>query len=61
MYFKQILILLFSITLFVIYSLTFPNYASATPIINLYLAQVSNSVESMTPEAVLEKIFTSED
>ncbi|AFY55366.1 beta-lactamase class A [Rivularia sp. PCC 7116] len=61
MSFKKILTVLFTITLLFIPWLIFPNYASAIPRKNLYLAQVSNSVKSMTPEAVLEKIFTSED
>ncbi|MBV6624444.1 MAG: serine hydrolase [Rivularia sp. (in: Bacteria)] len=61
MHFKKILTLLFSMTLFIIPWLIFPNYASAVPIKTLDLAQVNNSVKSMTPEAVLEKIFTSED
>ena len=38
-----------------------PNYASASPIKTLYLAQLQNSVKSMTPEASLERLFTSED
>ncbi|MEO1429631.1 MAG: serine hydrolase [Cyanobacteria bacterium J06633_8] len=58
---KKILTVFFSITLFILPWFTFPDYALATPIKNIYLAEVSNSVKSMTPEAVLEKIFTSED
>lgn len=59
--FKKILLILLTITFLIIPWLIFPNYVSATPIKNLYLAQVSNSVKSMTPEAVLEQLFTSKD
>ncbi|BAY83915.1 putative beta lactamase-related protein [Calothrix parasitica NIES-267] len=59
--FKQILTSLFLIKLLIIPWLIFHNYASAVLIKNIYLAQVNNSVKSMTPEAVLEKLFTSED
>ncbi len=60
-FFYKILSILLSITLLIISSLIFPNYASASPIKTLYLAQLQNSVKSMTPEATLEKLFTSED
>ncbi len=59
--FKKILTILLSFTLIIIPSLIFPNNASASPIETLYLAQLQNSVKSMTPEATLEKLFTSED
>jgi beta-lactamase class A len=61
MHFKKILSILLSITLLIISSLIFPNYASASPIKALYLAQIKKSVKSMTPEASLERLFTSED
>ncbi len=60
-FFYKILSILLSITLLIISSLIFPNHASASPIKTLYLAQFHNSVKSMTPEATLEKLFTSED
>ncbi len=60
-FFYKILTILLSISLFILSSLIFPNYASASPTKTLYLAQFHNSVKSMTPEATLEKLFTSED
>lgn len=60
-FFYKILTILLSISLFILSSLIFPNYASASPTKTLYLTQVKNSVKFMTPEATLEKLFTSED
>lgn len=40
----------------------FPGYASASPQIkSLYLAQLGNASESITPEAALERLFTSQE
>ena len=58
---KLTILLSITFTILILSSLTFPNPASASPIKTLYLAQIKNSVKSMTPEAVLEKLFTSED
>ncbi len=63
MHFKRLFSILLSITftLLILSSFISPNYASASPIKTLYLAQLQNSVKSMTPEASLERLFTSED
>lgn len=61
-FYNKILTVTLSIILFFITALIFPSYVSASPQIKaVYLAQVENSVKSMTPEATLEKLFTSKD
>ncbi|MEM9926319.1 MAG: serine hydrolase [Cyanobacteria bacterium P01_D01_bin.50] len=50
-----------SIILFIATSFLFPSYASASPINTIYVAQVQNSPQSISPEAALERLFTSED
>lgn len=62
MYFYNRLLTISSIILFIATSFLFPNYASASPQIEtLYLAQVQNSPQSISPEAALKRLFTSKD
>ena len=61
MYFYNRLLTISSIILFIVTSFLFPSYASASPINTIYVAQVQNSPQSISPEAALERLFTSED
>ncbi len=61
-FYHRLLAILFSIILLFVSSLIFPRYASASlQIKTLYLAQTQNSVKPISKEAVLERLFTSED
>lgn len=62
LFFNRLSTIKVSITFLFATSFIFADYALASPQIKrLYLAQVQNSVKSMTPEATLERLFTSED